>query len=86
MGIRPAIPFCGSSASAFSRSLREGDIAARLGGDEFVVLQIGADNTDEIEPLARRIIREAHTPFAIDGKLISVGVSIGTALAPEHGR
>ncbi len=65
--------------------LREGDIAARVGGDEFVVLQVGANGVDEVERLARRIVREAHTPFAIGGQLVSVGVSVGTALAPEHG-
>jgi diguanylate cyclase (GGDEF)-like protein len=65
--------------------LRDGDIAARYGGDEFVVLQIGANNVDEVEFLARRIVKEAHTPFAIDGQLVRVGVSIGTALAPQHG-
>lgn len=66
--------------------LRDGDIAARLGGDEFVVIQVGAENAEEIEVMARRIVEEAHTPFVIDEKIMSVGVSIGTATAPEHGR
>jgi diguanylate cyclase (GGDEF)-like protein len=66
--------------------LRRGDIAARLGGDEFVIIQTGAKHPDEADLLARRIIRSVAEPFSILGHQIEIGISVGYALFPEHGR
>ena len=62
-------------AQRFSRSLPTGAILARLGGDEFGVLIHGSyETTMEI---AQALHATVSYPFKIDGKSISIGVSIG---------
>ncbi len=60
------------------------DVVARLGGDEFVVLQTVLPGGQTTPDLAVRLIAELSRPYIIDGRHVSVGVSIGMALAPEH--
>ena len=73
----------------FSRRLASllaaGDVAARFGGDEFVVLQTGSPSAEAIERLALQIVAAAQAPFAVADKRVSVGASVGVALAPQHG-
>jgi diguanylate cyclase (GGDEF)-like protein/PAS domain S-box-containing protein len=65
--------------------LRETDVLARLGGDEFAVIQTGETNQREAaRALAERILEMLGRPFSIEGGDISIGTSIGIALAPEH--
>lgn len=64
--------------------LRETDVLARLGGDEFAIIQAGESNPREAARLlAERIIEIMAKPFDIDGGNISIGTSIGIALAAE---
>ena len=58
-------------------------LVARLGGDEFAVLHRA--ERPALVALADRIIAALCRPFALDGQDVTVGVSIGIALAPEHG-
>lgn len=62
-------------AQRFSRSLPSGAILARLGGDEFGVIAAGSDAAT-LE-LASALKATLSYPFIIDGKSISIGVSIG---------
>ena len=62
--------------------VREGDVVARLGGDEFAVLQVGAPQPGGSRSLARRIIDAVALPFRVEGHTVSVGVSVGIAVAP----
>ncbi|MBR0854769.1 GGDEF domain-containing protein [Bradyrhizobium liaoningense] len=66
--------------------LRDGDLPARLGGDEFVVL--AADRTaEEAAEFGRRLIEAIGAPHDLGwGTSARIGVSIGIAMAPEHGR
>ncbi|MET0180520.1 MAG: GGDEF domain-containing protein [Novosphingobium sp.] len=64
---------------------RSRDLAARLGGDEFIVMQTGTASAKDAEFLARRIVRSLSEPYLIDGKRLSVGASVGYALASECG-
>jgi diguanylate cyclase (GGDEF)-like protein len=67
-------------------SLRESDVLARLGGDEFAILQSGTDaKRDTAIALSIRIIDIVAKPFDLDGHKVSVGASIGIALAPQDG-
>jgi diguanylate cyclase (GGDEF)-like protein len=59
----------------FSRSLPSDAILARLGGDEFGVIVSG--NNEETTELANALKATLSYPFIIDGKSISIGVSIG---------
>jgi diguanylate cyclase (GGDEF)-like protein len=66
--------------------LRETDVLARLGGDEFAIIQTAETNqqSSAIE-LAHKIITAVSDPYQIVGNKVQVGVSIGIALAPDHG-
>ena len=72
-------------ATRLKSLLRETDALARLGGDEFAVIQSGEiDQREAAKLLAERIIEMLRQPFDIDGGNISIGTSIGIALASEH--
>jgi len=63
-------------------SLRGTDTVARLGGDEFAVLQVGAEQPNGAETLAKRLVEVLSRPYVIQGHMIDVGASIGVAIAP----
>ncbi|RDJ26836.1 GGDEF domain-containing protein [Bosea caraganae] len=65
--------------------VRAGDLAARIGGDEFIVLS-GQTETAQLLGFGERLIREISLPYELDNRnAVTVGASIGIALAPEHG-
>lgn len=65
--------------------LREGDLPARLGGDEFVVLTEDC-TADEATEFAQRLIETIGAAYDLgSGTSACVGVSVGIAMAPEHG-
>ncbi|HXW43111.1 MAG TPA: EAL domain-containing protein [Xanthobacteraceae bacterium] len=69
-------------ATRLKSLLRETDVLARLGGDEFAVVQAGeCDQRGAAGALAERIIEVLRKPFKIDGGDVSIGTSIGIALA-----
>ncbi|MGI3776117.1 MAG: EAL domain-containing protein, partial [Janthinobacterium lividum] len=70
----------------------EADTVARLGGDEFAVVQRdlpGAGATEEAAAeagrLAQRIVAALAEPFTLDSARISIGASVGIAVAPADG-
>ena len=66
--------------------LRETDAVARLGGDEFAIIQPGeADQRAAAVAVAERIVNGMTDPFDIGGKTVSIGISVGIALAPDDG-
>ena len=65
--------------------VREHDIVARLGGDEFAIIVPENSVTEEIDTLAQRVIERISEPYEIDGGILSIGVSIGIAIAPING-
>lgn len=65
-------------------TVREVDTVARLGGDEFAIIQVGQALPDHAAILADRIIKVIHEPYEIDGHKVSVGVSIGIAIACDN--
>ncbi len=66
--------------------VRGGDAVARLGGDEFAVLISGADAEVEARDLARRLLDELAVPMCYGAEQLSVSISIGVALFPQHAR
>ncbi len=86
-------------AARLREATRETDVVARFGGDEFAIMahfaRPGPTAADEAEDpdgddkarLARRVVAALERPFALnDGALtVSVGCSVGVALAPADG-
>ncbi|MDC7785814.1 EAL domain-containing protein [Rhodoplanes sp. TEM] len=81
-------------AGRLQKALRADDVLARLGGDEFAVIQSpprdfapGGDWSEAMHEsavvLASRIVDLVDEPFDIDGTKVSVGASIGIAMAPK---
>ncbi len=62
-------------------TVADGDLLARLGGDEFVIVGSGIDQPTEAQALADRIVAALKAPFAVQGAEITIGTSIGMAMA-----
>ena len=60
-------------------------MVARLGGDEFAIMQAGASQPTDATSLASRLIEVIGAPYELDGKQVTVDLSIGIALAPGDG-
>ncbi|HVI27253.1 GGDEF domain-containing protein [Hansschlegelia sp.] len=74
-----------AAADRLRQLLRAGDVAARIGGDEFVIIALGVDRR-QAPAFGERLIRELGAPYEIQrGLVVRVGVSVGVALAPDHG-
>jgi diguanylate cyclase (GGDEF)-like protein len=64
--------------------LERPDTLARFGGDEFAIIQAGIRGAHAAEALSRRILDKLTHPFEIAHTQVTVGASIGVALAPEN--
>ena len=74
------------TAQRLKSALRETDVLARLGGDEFAILQAGeANQWEDAGSLADRVVEIMTKPYDIHGNKVSIGTSIGIALAPADG-
>ena len=71
-------------AARLKENVGEHDTVARLGGDEFAVLQRGPQ-PQSAERLARRLVEIIGRPPPLENQSIHVGVSVGIAIAPDHG-
>jgi len=62
-----------------------GCLPARMGGDEFaLVVSVSGDAIAAAGRLAEQVRQAIAEPYTIDGRSLSIGCSIGIALAPEH--
>jgi diguanylate cyclase (GGDEF)-like protein len=68
-------------AARLRSCLRARDLVARFGGDEFAVGFVSVDAETQALRLADRIIRELSLPYDLSGKSVTIGVSIGCAIA-----
>ncbi|WP_230481143.1 putative bifunctional diguanylate cyclase/phosphodiesterase [Sphingomonas sp. Leaf21] len=60
-------------------------LVGRLGGDEFQILLPGIDARDRLASLANEIIAALSHPYDIQGNEVTIGCSIGIAIAPQDG-
>jgi diguanylate cyclase (GGDEF)-like protein len=67
-------------------SARESDVVARLGGDEFAILVHSLETPQDAATIAARIVKSIGLPMQIDGHHVSIGTSVGIALAPVDGQ
>ncbi len=61
----------------------EENMLSRLGGDEFTLLIEGKNCSEDAAGIAEKIIREISKPILLKGNEVSVGISIGIAIAPH---
>ncbi|MDD3517352.1 MAG: GGDEF domain-containing protein [Chromatiales bacterium] len=66
--------------------LRQGDTLGRVGGDEFIALLECAGSDEEVQAIAGRIVEAIARPFELPQGTAHIGVSVGIAFAPDHGR
>ena len=59
-----------------------GATVARISGDEFAVL---LPDGNHAEAVAARLLELIGRPYAVNGHAVTLSVSIGLALAPQHG-
>ena len=74
-----------SVAARLRTELRDQDTVARLGGDEFAILQADVGRPDEVSNLLARLLAIINEPYDLEGHQVTVGASIGVALAPNDG-
>jgi len=70
-----------SVATKLRDILPQTDRIARLGGDEFAILQISAGQPSSSIALAEKIIEVVGLPCSIEGHDVTVGASVGIAVA-----
>jgi diguanylate cyclase (GGDEF)-like protein len=63
---------------------KEGQVG-RLGGDEFEAVLPSQQDEAHLGSLAARLIQQVSMPYMIEGHNISIGASVGIALAPPIG-
>ncbi|MCO5161235.1 MAG: diguanylate cyclase [Mesorhizobium sp.] len=66
-------------------TVRKHDTVARLGGDEFAIVQTGIRESRDAVSLATRVMKAIAAPFPVAGEAVSIGISIGIAIAPSDG-
>jgi diguanylate cyclase (GGDEF)-like protein/PAS domain S-box-containing protein len=72
-------------AHRIKNTLRQSDTVSRLGGDEFAVLITDLDPpieqaTFQARLIAQKILERLRTPFAIKGRQLFIGASVGITL------
>ena len=65
--------------------VRDVDAVGRFGGDEFVILQSRVMTQAQSRALAERVVSALGTPFDLNGHIITLGASVGIAMAPRDG-
>ena len=65
--------------------VRDSDTVARLGGDEFAIVA-PFTNVESAAQFAVKIVNAINDVFTIEEQNLYVGVSVGIAVYPEHGR
>ncbi|AZI34748.1 putative signaling protein [Caenibius tardaugens NBRC 16725] len=71
-------------AVRLQKVMATGGKVGRLGGDEFQVI-LGIADREKLADLASTIMANLSQPYAIDGRRVEIGASVGIAIAPEHG-
>lgn len=73
-------------ANMFRKVLRQTDFLARQGGDEFVLVVSSYLYRMELVQLAQRLIQLFSRPVMVKNQPLNIGVSIGIAEYPHHGK
>jgi diguanylate cyclase (GGDEF)-like protein len=72
-------------ARGFKTICADKGLLARVGGDEFALVLDSPDAVSTAEETANRLVQFLHAPIHIDGRVLTVGTSVGIAFADEGG-
>lgn len=74
-----------SIASRMSEAVRDSDTVSRQGGDEFVILLSEIAHPNDAAAFCSKLLKSLAIPHMIEGKVITVGMSIGIGIFPSDG-
>lgn len=72
-------------AERLQATVRKEDTVARLGGDEFILALWYVSGIDYVASAASRAIEAVAKPYDIEGHPVSITVSAGVSIYPDHG-
>ena len=72
-------------AERLMATVREEDTVARVGGDEFMISLWHVSGADYAASVASRAIEAVSRPFDIEGNSVSISISAGVSIYPDHG-
>ncbi len=72
-------------AARLLEAVRQEDTVARLGGDEFVIVLWDLNVDNDVSSLVSKVIRSVSQPYRIQGRDVSITVSIGVSIYPMNG-
>jgi diguanylate cyclase (GGDEF)-like protein len=72
-------------ADQFVRQKRKSDVVARWGGDEFIYILEDVESEDNVLTFARRLHNEVSYQVEMQGRAVTISLSIGICLFPMGG-
>jgi diguanylate cyclase (GGDEF)-like protein len=73
-----------SVAQRLEETAKSFGFAARLGGDEFTIVHEQVDSAQAALSAGHRIVTAFERPLSVEGRSITVSVSVGTSFYPDH--
>jgi diguanylate cyclase (GGDEF)-like protein len=73
-----------SVAQRLEETAKTFGFAARLGGDEFTIVHEQVDSPQAALLAGHRIVSAFERPLSVEGRSITVSVSVGTSFYPDH--
>jgi diguanylate cyclase (GGDEF)-like protein len=70
----------------FNSLIRKEDTLSRIGGDEFTLITSKLQSPLSAMQLAERLVKNLNITYFIDGKPLTIAVSIGIAIYPTDGQ
>ncbi|MDX8395442.1 MAG: diguanylate cyclase [Mariprofundaceae bacterium] len=73
------------AAKRLSASVREADTVARMGGDEFTIILREVHHQQDVEQVAKKVVKAIAAPFKLGGVITSesISASVGVAMFPQ---
>jgi len=73
-----------SVAQRLEETAKSFGFAARLGGDEFTIVHEQVDSAQAALLAGHRIVSAFERPLGVEGRSVTVSVSVGTSFYPDH--
>ncbi|MBU2924746.1 EAL domain-containing protein [Colwellia sp. 1_MG-2023] len=73
------------SANRLNKVVRKEDTVGRLGGDEFIVLLKDVNDNLNVLTVVENLLKCFREPFSLDGRDLTLTLSLGIALYPDNG-